>query len=298
MPDSLALRLAVFTDLHVGATRAKHWHNQFLSDHPETTLSELVTRVNDDQPDIVVVCGDLSDTAADSELKGVRTVLDNLNAPCVVCRGNHDVTEDGGRAGFDRVFGDRTSVGVVEPSLLPLPDRISMVIFDAEWRTEGEQWRVFIPNDQLRSTLDALETARPELLLVACHFPFVRQSEFIRQQSPNADGKNAGTLWDGERMLEQIADRADYTLFLTGHQHFHHIVTGGSWLHCATAALVEYPAEYRLIDIRDGQLTITTHAGAPDLVAANPPDLTWVAGRKQDRQMTVDIGSGARLRPS
>ena len=51
MPDSPSLRLAVFTDLHVGATRAKRWHNQFLSDRPETTVSAVVTRVRGREQD-------------------------------------------------------------------------------------------------------------------------------------------------------------------------------------------------------------------------------------------------------
>ena len=56
---------------------------------------------------------------------------------------------------------------------------------------------------------------------VACHFPFVRQSAYIRSQA--ADGKNAGTLWDGEQALGRLVSLAGTTLVFTGHQHFHHI---------------------------------------------------------------------------
>ncbi len=289
MPDSPSIRLAVFTDLHIGATTRKRWHNQFLSDHPETTASQVVDQVNRAGPDIAIITGDLTDTSSNAELVTARSVLDRLNAPWIVCRGNHDVTEAEDRTPFERVFSDRTAVGLVASSILPLPDGVAMIVFDAEWRTESDQWRVFVPDRQLQSTLAALDAHNPDVLIAICHFPFVRQSEYVREQSPNGEGKNAGTLWDGEQTLERLVERAGYTLALTGHQHFHHITSGAAWLHCTTASLVEYPAEYRIIDIRDGRIEITTHPGAPDLIAENPPQVTWVQGREEDRAWIADI---------
>lgn len=148
MPDSLSVRLAVFTDLHIGATTAKRWHNQFLSDHPEATASQVVDQVNRSGPDMVIITGDLTDTASDAELTMARSILDRLNAPWIVCRGNHDVTGVGDRTPFERVFGDRTTIGLVDSSIVPLPDGVAMVVFDAEWRTEDDRWRVFIPESQ------------------------------------------------------------------------------------------------------------------------------------------------------
>lgn len=117
----------------------------------------------------------------------------------------------------------------------------------------------------------------------------MRQSEYIREQSPAGAGKHAGTLWEGEQALGLLAERADFTLALTGHQHVHHITSGPTWLHCTTASLVEYPAEYRIIDIHDGGIEIATQPGAPDLVAANPPQVTWVRGKQEDRQVNIAI---------
>lgn len=282
MLDLPALRLAVFTDLHVGATTANQWHNRFLSDAPEETAAATIAAINAENPDIVLVTGDLSDTASDKQLREARRVLDGLRAPWVVCRGNHDQPLSGGRTAFAEHFGDRSPAGITGPELL-LPDGVMAVVLDADWRTEGDQWQVFIPEEQIAAIEPELEQRRPRLLILACHFPFVRQSQYVQSRDP--DGKNAGTLWDGEQALERLARHAAATLAFTGHQHFHHITTGERWLHCTTASLAEYPAEYRVIDIDPDGVRIYTACSVPDLIAANPPDITWVRGRPEDREV-------------
>jgi predicted phosphodiesterase len=278
------LRIAHFTDLHVGATTANHWHNHFLSDQPEATAAATVAAVNRERPDVVLVTGDISDSATDEQLRGARAVLDGLDAPWIVCRGNHDVTPAGDRTPLEHAFGARAPVGLVGSDALPLPGGVALVVLDADWRMEGDRWVVFVPETQTERLAARLAQDRPELLLVVCHFPFVRQSDYIRSRDP--DGKNAGTLWHGERALAQLARQAGTTICFTGHQHFHHIATGAGWLHCTTASLAEYPAEYRVVDIGPEEVVIRTGCAVPDLIAASPPRVTWVRGRAEDRDLT------------
>ncbi|HUG13766.1 MAG TPA: metallophosphoesterase family protein [Thermomicrobiales bacterium] len=274
-------RFAVLTDLHIGSTTANRWHNRFLTDRPEETAASAVAAVNAATLDFVLVTGDLSDLATDEELATAHAALEGLNAPWIVCRGNHDQQQPGESATFERAFGDRAPVGLVDS--LSLPTGVSLLVFDADWGRDGDDWRVWIPDDQLDAAVAALEMKRPELLIVACHFPFVRQSEHIRSRDPH--GKNAGTLWEGERALARLAALAGTLLAFTGHQHFHHIATGVNWLHCTTGALAEYPAELRIVTTGSHGVSIRTLPGAPEIVAANPPDVTWVHGRREDREI-------------
>jgi predicted phosphodiesterase len=253
-------RIGVISDAHIGATRANRWHNVFLSDHPEEILAAAVAALNREQPDVTLVTGDLTDTASDEELATARRVLDELTMPWVVCRGNHDQHASGSSAAFRRAFDDRAPVGVVE-----------------------HDWRVWIPQEQVHEARAALERARPQVALVACHFPFMRQTQYIR--SRDAQGKNAGTLWEGEAVLEALAPYATRLLFFSGHQHFHHIHRRDNWLHCTTASLAEYPAEYRIIEIDPDGVLIRTIPAAPHLIEANPPEVTWVRGREEDREL-------------
>jgi 3',5'-cyclic AMP phosphodiesterase CpdA len=277
-----ATRFAVVTDAHIGATTANRWHNRFLTDEPEATLAATVAAINDQQPEFVLVTGDISDTAAEAELRLARTTLDGLVAPWIVSRGNHDQTPAGDSNTFKKLFGDRAPVGLVGDDLLPLPASVELLSLDADWLTDTDgNWRVFLPDAQVDAAVAALEHEAPVLLLIACHFPFVRQSAYIRSRA--ADGRNAGTLWEGEQALERLAATAEMTLAFTGHQHFHHIATGQNWLHCTTAALAEYPAEFRIVETGPAGVTIQTLPGAPDIVAGAPIETTWVHGRPEDR---------------
>jgi 3',5'-cyclic AMP phosphodiesterase CpdA len=278
------LRFAVFTDLHIGATTAQAWHNRFLTDRPEETAAAIVAAVNAEQPEFVVITGDLSDRGSEAELAAARSVLDGLDAPWIVCPGNHDSTAGGDRSAFDRVFGDRAPEGVVADGVLPLPEGVRAVVFSAQWHEQDDGWRVELPEKAVQQVVAVLDGLRPEVLLVFCHFPFVRQSAFIAEQS-GGDGRNAGLLWDGERALEALAATAGQTLVFTGHQHFHQIAHGNHWLHVTTASLVEYPAEYRVVTLGQGGVTIQTACGAPDVVDAHPPLVTWVRGRDEDREI-------------
>jgi predicted phosphodiesterase len=283
MPNLPAMRFAVVTDLHIGATTANRWHNRFLTDEPEATLAATVAAINDQQPEFVLVTGDLSDTASEQELRLARETLDGLVAPWIVSRGNHDQAAAGGSEEFQRLFGDRAPVGLVSDDLLPLPDGACLVSLDADWWTDGEQWRVFLPDEQIEQAVAALAERKPDLLLVTCHFPFVRQSDYIRSRAEG--GKNAGTLWEGEQALARLAATAGATLVFTGHQHFHHIATGENWLHCTTASLAEYPAEFRVVTAGPDGIQIRTLPGAPEIVAGAPVEVTWVHGRSEDREL-------------
>lgn len=283
MPDLPSMRFAVVSDTHIGATTANRWHNRFLTDQPEATLAATVAAINDQRPEFVLVTGDLSDTASEAELRLARETLDGLSAPWVVSRGNHDQTVAGDSDAFRRLFADRAPVGVVDDDLLPLPAGACLLSLDADWLVEGDQWRVFVPEAQLDEAASVLRERKPELLLVVCHFPFLRQSAYIRSRAE--DGRNAGTLREGEQTLERLTATAGTTLVFTGHQHFHHIATGDGWLHCTTGSLAEYPAEFRVVETGPDGVHIRTLPGAPEIVAGAPVEVTWVHGRAEDREV-------------
>ncbi|HBY46307.1 MAG TPA: metallophosphoesterase [Thermomicrobiales bacterium] len=286
MDDLVRARFAVVTDLHIGSTTANRWHNRFLTDHPEQTAETAVAAINRDAPDFVIVLGDVSDNAREEELRLARAALDRLEAPWVVCRGNHDVTAQGDRAPFDRAFAGHAPVGLADRAQLPLPGGLALAVLDAGWGQVDGRWWVNVPLEQIEAVRAGVVATRPALLVVAGHFPFVDQAPFIRSMA--ADGRNAGTQTDGERTIAALAGPGYRTLLLTGHQHFHHIVASSTdepaWLHVTTASLAEYPAEYRIITIDGRRVTIETRPAAPDLVAANPPEVDWVRGREADRE--------------
>lgn len=63
-------------------------------------------RVNEMQPDVVVVSGDLTDGGLRPEYERVRRLLDRFDAPVLTCLGNHDARREGWRV-YEELFRER-----------------------------------------------------------------------------------------------------------------------------------------------------------------------------------------------
>jgi 3',5'-cyclic AMP phosphodiesterase CpdA len=72
-------RLAHISDLHFGRI-------------DETVVEALVTELNAERPDLVVVSGDLTQGARSSEFRAARHFLDRLASPWLAVPGNHDIS--------------------------------------------------------------------------------------------------------------------------------------------------------------------------------------------------------------
>ncbi len=73
-----SFRVLHISDLHFGRTSGG-------------VVEGLVSFINADEPDCVIVSGDLTQTAHPKEFREARAFLDRLHAPTVVIPGNHDI---------------------------------------------------------------------------------------------------------------------------------------------------------------------------------------------------------------
>jgi 3',5'-cyclic-AMP phosphodiesterase len=76
--------IAHLSDFHLGA--------RWVADDPADTVAAVVAAVArlPQQPDAIIVTGDLAEHAADSEYEQARSLLSELDAPTYVVPGNHD----------------------------------------------------------------------------------------------------------------------------------------------------------------------------------------------------------------
>ena len=72
-------RLAHISDLHFGRT-------------DERVVEALVAELNSERPDLVVVSGDLTQSARSGEFRAARQFLDRLVSPWIAVPGNHDIS--------------------------------------------------------------------------------------------------------------------------------------------------------------------------------------------------------------
>lgn len=88
--------IAHLSDLHVGA------HN-----HVEKTLLDAIDQVNNLNPDLVVLTGDLTDNGYYLEFLKVNEYLELFENPVMVVPGNHDARHVGNET-FEEIFHDRS----------------------------------------------------------------------------------------------------------------------------------------------------------------------------------------------
>jgi predicted phosphodiesterase len=287
------LAIAVLNDLHVGGPEGGGFQNPFLTTDATRLIRPTVDAINRAGVDLVVVPGDLTHDATAEQLAAVEGCLALLDAPVVVCKGNHDRETPEASARFTAVLNHRTRPGVTPGEALGLPGNVAVLVLEAAWREDGQPYSSDNPplarvdDGIVDRALADLEQLVPDLLLVLCHYPLVSQAAYVHANN----GSYAGHVAGGEDLLAQLRACAGAVVCFTGHNHHHHIITRDGWMQCATGALAEYPAEYRLVQVADNRLTITTHTAAAKVLETAPaPDHPWVAGRPQDRSITWQPG--------
>ncbi|CAN5203718.1 hypothetical protein BH23CHL1_BH23CHL1_26580 [soil metagenome] len=282
-----ALKLAIMTDLHVGIDAGSGFQNPFLTDDARETVAATVAAVNQRKPDLVLIPGDLTHNATENELAEVLAYLNELCCPFVVCKGNHDRETPAAAQRFDRALGKNAQPGIVQRADLNLPPGMVILVLESSWKRagppypDGPQPLAVLDDGIAEHAIHELVQLRPEWLLIVSHYPLV--SQVIHSTTSNL--KYGGHIRGGDELLKQLRARAGAVILFSGHNHYHHILEDENWLQCATGALVEYPAEFRLVTIVDDSVMISTHAGAPAAVAAAPePGCPSVRGRTEDRE--------------
>lgn len=284
-----ALKLAIMNDLHVGvdADGGNGFQNPFLTDDARETVAATVASINRRQPDLVLIPGDLTHNAAEDELAEVLAYLNELCCPFVVCKGNHDRETPEAAIRFDRALGKNAQAGILCRDDLNLPQGTAILVLESSWKHEsppypdGPQPLAVLDEGVAEQAMKELDRLRPDRLLVVSHYPLV--SHAIYATANNL--KYGGHVRRGDELLKELCARAGTVILFCGHNHYHHILAEENWLQCATAALVEYPAEFRLATITGDSVTISTHAGAQAAVDLAPaPGCPWVHGRPEDRE--------------
>ena len=92
-----ALRIAQISDIHCGE-----------SSFDAGMLSTAIKKINDMEPDIVVVAGDLTGAGYQWEYDEAAEWIDEIKHPKIVIPGNHDA-RNVGYIHFENIFGDRFS---------------------------------------------------------------------------------------------------------------------------------------------------------------------------------------------
>lgn len=207
--------------------------------------------------DLLAVCGDVSvkGTTHINELQYVKKQFDNLNVPYISPAGNHDLCAT---KGMEKRYPD-----LEEYEYVSLEDTNYYRVFGEKGvrysevfsgiRFVGFSLRNEDPDGQLPWLMEQLK--KPEPKLVFGHYPLVKS-------------RSGGYCenWDYSRIDKSITDLAEMLgdekhlvlAYFCGHQHINSIVPMGSTYQIETASTVLGTTSYRIMEIDDNEITITT----------------------------------------
>ena len=297
-------RFVQLSDTHLASTRDGEWNNRFLC----TMMPEVMRCLRGDlaelNPDFILLTGDIANRQTRDAMFAARDLIDSLGFPYYPMGGNHDFVLDKSREWFIEAF----------EAHLPVPDTVysfdykdlHFCVLDPWWKwaddslcpvserafadpTEvsriGSRWAV--PPHQLGWLEDDLANNDSRPTLVALHYPAVPIPK--RMQRPGI--KDAGSLDNGDLLIEILRRHPHVKAILSGHLHMHFIVPLEGMIQVVTGAMPEFPVEYREFHVYDDRIEIRTCPLSDTSLAARSliAGKDWTAGEERDRVAMISL---------
>ncbi len=253
-----AVRLGVLSDVHV-ATRSTGTDRLF--HRTEARLETAVARLNDAEPDLVILNGDLTKDGEPWNYERVVELLADLEAPTVATPGNHDVP----KAGDDHVTPDVSAFEeTFVPEGLPLVRQVGdldVLVIDSATLPDGslaDDHRGAVSHAQLEWLEATLQVATNPIVVFHHNLLSILRSDLAgRPPWRTYSVRNGATVLD-------LLDRHGVPLVLSGHHHVPATVRRGELVQVIGPAACAYPQAHLLVDV-DGTGTtvrLVPHADA------------------------------------
>ncbi len=236
------MRIAHLSDLHFG--RDQH-----------QVADAIINQMNQLQPDLVIISGDLTQNATHEEFQAARHFLDQLQQPAHVVPGNHDLSPTNLPERF--LYPWRKWQHYIQPDTEPTTETEDAKILGLNtarrmgWYLDWSRGRV---NEQQMQRVenDLQNTQEEKLRIVVAHHPFWLPT---RSQHRKLVGSRDEAI--------TVFDQAGVDLVLGGHIHlaFAQTLQGVVISHAGTTTsdrlIPGQPNSFNLIDGNRHQLTIT-----------------------------------------
>ena len=297
-------RFVQISDPHLGSETDGEWNNGFICTMMPDVIRCLKRDLEGLAPDFILATGDISSHQTRDAMFASRDLMDSLNVPYYPMGGNHDFVVKESRDWFIEAF----HAQLPEKRTFYSFDHknIHFVVLDPWWKwTDGtisEISELFVAKRQ-EKTLDAarwelpqeqmdwmkadLEAHAGQPCIVSCHYPAMTLPK--RCEHPGL--KNAGTLENGDEIIEVLRGYPQVKAYITGHMHMHIIEPDQGFTHVVTGALPEYPVEYRDIQVYEDRLEVHTCSLSDPSFSARSllPGKSFTAGEACDRHAIIPL---------
>lgn len=254
-------------------------------------------------------CGDLTHDGDLSSLEFAADTFRRLNAPFFTVLGNHDVAVSGARDFLAKKLGRKSRdffyyeyikdvrFIFLDSNFAHLKDDTQSEVM--EWRKSATYLGVGFSTEQLRYIDNELSRDKDSTTFVVVHHPIASKPEYPRI-TPRFLGASERRLAPVDRSLfPRLGDNvvailegySNVKAVFSGHWHINDIVLRGNVHYIQTASLVEYPLEYRIVEVSDDYMDISTHTLPGQHLRDHSlvPEWhnTWVAGEPFDRNRRI-----------
>jgi predicted phosphodiesterase len=295
-------RFAHVTDPHLASHRDGEWNNRFICSMMPELMACLKKDLHRHAPEFILATGDICSHQTRDAMFEARDLMDDIEIPYYPMGGNHDFVKPDSRAWFIEAFQKHLPDGntyfsfshknlhfiVLEPwwkwadgTLCPFSEasvaaELDMTLKDAYW---------VLPPAQFDWMQDDLDRHQGIPTVMASHYPAVPVPP--RMQRPGY--KDSGPLDNGDMLIKFLEKYPQVFTIFSGHMHMHYIEQIGTIHQVVTGALPEFPIEFRIIDVYNDRLEITTHGlSDPSFVKRSLiPGKEWTRGEERDRSATI-----------
>jgi len=297
-------RFVQLSDPHLASDYDGVWNSRVIC----TMMPEVMACLRRDlatlSPDFILATGDIASRQTREAMIEAGRIMDSLGLPYYPMGGNHDFVLSESREWFLEAFARRLPEPrthyafehrglrflVLDPwwkwtddSLNPMSEvsvaaHLDITPGDARWA---------IPPHQL-VWLDEELRAHPQTpTILATHYPAVPIPERMRREGY----RDTGCLDNGPLLIELLQGAPQVKAILSGHNHVNFIETLDGVSHIVTAALPEYPVEYRVFSVYDDRIEVETRGLSDPSFAERSylPGRDWTKGGLRDRTASIPL---------
>jgi predicted phosphodiesterase len=285
--------------------------NRHLLQRSEQVGELLVQSIATQGVEFVIHCGDLTNWGDQKSFTYAHSVFNRFNVPVLFTLGNHDTGLSGTRKSLARTFSlDHELFYYVK-----YINNVRYIFLDSNyahlasgdesevmcWDSTHEYTGVGFSSAQIAWLQAELQRDRDTMTLVVAHHPIASKSEYpiISPRDIGAPQLRIGPVWQKlfpkyhKEILALLEAAPNVRAMFTGHWHINCISRVRNLYHIKTSSLIEYPFEYRIVDINDQYLSISTQGLASEDLCKESlvPEWQneWIRGEVFDRERRIYV---------
>lgn len=297
-------RFVHLSDPHLASVRDGEWNNRFLCSMMPGVMQCLAADLAALRPEFVLATGDIASSTTRAAMFEARDLMDSLNVPYYPMGGNHDFVVTESRDWFREAFAHRLPTGETYYSFDH--HNLHFVVLDWNWVwTDGTLSPVSeasIASSQEKTLAGARWAIHKEMLawldndlaanssaptIVAVHFPAISIPDRMRRPKM----KDGGRLENGGELIALLHKHPQVKAIFSGHVHVNFIERLNGITQVVTAALPEFPTEYRDVRVYPDRIEIHTRPLSDPQFAQRAliEGKDWTRGTEQDRFAVIPL---------